>query len=168
MKNENFSFENEEKLVHITYKLHSAIKYENIFCSNKNIFLTLFYSHFTHTEAKSGDCRRNTSLKLCKRVWKDYSSTILTLSSFTRRIPCVQWRVSFEHFKTSSRFCTQTLALSLVTRLLHTLAEVVRAMNYCIDKGWVQYWGRSSPILISLKCEISLLNIYIVLPTSIV
>lgn len=22
------------------------------------------------------------------------------------------------------------------------LAEVVRAMNYCIEKGWVQYWGR--------------------------
>jgi hypothetical protein len=24
--------------------------------------------------------------------------------------------------------------------------EVVRAMNYVIDKGWVQYWGRSSVV----------------------
>lgn len=27
-------------------------------------------------------------------------------------------------------------------KLFLSLAEVVRAMNYCIEKGWVQYWGR--------------------------
>lgn len=36
---------------------------------------------------------------------------------------------------------------------LPLFAEVVRAMNYCIEKGWVQYWGRSWPR--SLSCSTS-------------
>lgn len=54
---------------------------------------------------------------------------------FIRRTRCVRWKVIGDF----SEFPLWTLTVIF-------LAEVVRAMNYVIEKGWVMYWGRLSSL----------------------
>lgn len=110
------------------------------------------------------DYPKNTLSKVFRRVSSDFSWIILTLLSFikvraidastchaivsrpnyfiilfTCRKPtqCARWKVC--EFFTRRRSAAYDMYRNF---LLFSIAEVVRAMNYVIQKGWVLYWGR--------------------------
>lgn len=104
------------------------------------------------------DYPKSTLSKVFRRVSSDFSWIILTSLSFIKvsvaraclamvsrpnyfiihfmlrkPIQCARWKVRSE--TRCSRHVPNYFPL-------FSIAEVVRAMNYVIQKGWVMYWGR--------------------------